>query len=277
MLKALFHIYIKHDFYQQKVPRYLSIVPDSRTLAFMERYDLVLMSSAGKYSLEYFGVNTKQSFDDYLRYIAVEINSLTFHLINDDEGFYLVTDINFDRAGDINFTSKKTTIDGPKAPSILEPVYTQRSQTDTKSIGIVKLEIEDLFNQHKPFSAKEFVIHFQTRQTVIEYIVVSRFDTPLSDSFIRYNGEEVFEKPLTIELNNGEQGWLFSSGDHTFTLAERPNYSFSLITRINDQIGDRDYKEKILISNLPTPTPQNIKVVPKNDALKITSQIYVYL
>jgi hypothetical protein len=274
--RELFQIGLYHTYYQRGVSQQLALIPDTDTSAFFKRYGLLFHCVDSIHTVSYFGSNSIDNFKQNLRNLLPDNTPLNFILTNQDSDFYLVTDFPVDWLGDVTFSSQRTEANSEKSLKLM-PLLGPRQLVKTSQVGQVSIYPESLYNNND-YIGGAYKVEFNARHTHWNYIVFNRSAIKLSNAMIKNRAGIVFSKPYTVKAKNQEDALLFSSGENTFAMKEHCEYGFSLINQESSKNSNTStVVEKVLISDLPTPSPTQINIEVEDEKSRVYSQAYIYL
>lgn len=251
----LLQIRLFHQYYTDGLLHHVDVIPDAATQQFLNHYGLVAQSTAGRYSLCYFGAGTVSAFRAALNRL-LDQQPLVFNLMGSMAHFNVISDLPLNWCGHLSYSSKNTL----PSPSALELVSDLSPLVLAAAIGQIAIYPDQ--NQSC------FDIHIKARQTRWDYYLFNRSRLKLNQPVVTNHQGIEFKTPLSVTWDSGESALLFSSGEQAFVMSERAHTRFDLVVQ---------QASKPLINRLPIPQADNLTVKITDGKPLAYSEMYLYL
>ncbi|MEO9531969.1 MAG: hypothetical protein ABJG68_07420 [Crocinitomicaceae bacterium] len=140
----------------------------------------------------------------------------------------------------------------------------------------VEISFEDVLSLERP---SNYVVSLDARKTKWNYFIINQSQLDLEAPAVVGKSEVFFDGPSKVNLPNGKEALLFSSGSTLLKLSKVPKYQFSLV---NDQNGKSKLNgnrllRKNVFKALPNPDPAKFEIYEEDGTKTVTSPIYVYV
>ncbi|MFT5162275.1 MAG: hypothetical protein ACI9FJ_000843 [Alteromonadaceae bacterium] len=285
MDRLLFQIRLSHDYYPDKVMSRLTLVADTTTQAFLNRYRLISNTRQGMFCVHYYGQGDRLAFVRNLHQLLDEA-PLRFTLKSQNSDFYVISDLPIDWLGDLAFDtnyveSSVESSGNAQAEQVLGMTLQPRQLVGSDDVGTLCVWPQNLCDTQGDITHQHFAINIRSRQTHWHYTIFNRSGVKLNSPVVTDQQGIEFENAGPVTAENGQQALLFRSGDHVFAMAQKQEYSFSLLNRVEPKnitlSPTQAVTQQLVLSDLPVPPTDKVNREIRDGQQRVYSQMYVYL
>jgi len=276
MPNPLFHIQLRHQYYDDTIWHHLTLKPDATTEAFLQRFRLVQRRTELGLSVYYYGTPSFASFVASLPNL-LDGKTLRFYLHNSDASYLNISDLPLNWLGQLNYDSRDVVVrEGDPALQVLNLQLAQRSLNESGVIGQVTIASSDLQAERTPI----FVIEMAARRTHWFYYVCNRSQRNYEQLSVHNDEGIVFEPPKPTTLPTGEPALLFRSGKRTFAMKQTfaaPFHLVHLMAGADAHNAANGLNSQTLLQGLPIPQTDRLCIEHHNGQPYVYSPMYVYI
>lgn len=255
----VFSISIYHAYFNNQIDN-LTLIPNEDAKRLINLYGLKLIKHENSFQ---FYDQSDNGFNQLLEHIkqTSNIDAFKFDIISSDTNFYNYTELPIGFNGIVHFSSSDSDAINENDTIVLQPQFIK--SFNPQKIGEVHLKFSDLISEN-PIS---YEIKFKTRSTYWQYYIFNRSQIETESLDIDSHSNIEFSMSKKALLNDSEAHVLTSKT--LIPLNKNNSQKFDLITNESDP--------KVLLTGLPTPNPNQIKISKNDGETKMYSPMYVYL
>ena len=272
-LSKLLSVRVYHTYFSNGFFRNINYKAGETTGVLMQSNELKLVHTNEGFDLY---SNTQTPIHEYLEYLSETTGArfFEFDVIPRHANFFNITDYPIEQIGHFQFDSSSIVLRG--ASNLMEPEFIETSEWSRAAN--IKIRFKDILDLPGPESnGLNFSINFKAKATQWRYYIIPGSRIRLNNPHIKTDSAITFEPAQEVQLTNGENAFLISSGDLLIALSERPVNRFTLVDTLNSNpdVGVEGQSREITV--LPSAGVNALEKVSIDDHIQMVSPIYVYL
>jgi hypothetical protein len=272
-----FKVEVLHTYFENNICSCLQFNWGAISSTLAKRFDLTLKKNLNGFALY---VNVKGTLPDFLKRVTQVTNQtfFDFDIYTNTPGFVTFTDLPVSWSGQLMYDSQYelNNLEG----NVIELCPNLSNNQNTKSIGKLTVHFDDILKGIPTEDYTRFSINYKARATQWQYYIINKNALPLNNPAISGKADISFSGPESVNMENGQQALLFSSGDVLIPLSANPAYRFDLVSNPASKNNGNDKKTgspQIIFKGLPIPDPKRVRGAIINNVNQVTSPMYVYL